>query len=244
MKVLLDKLEFLIDEAIKLTSFIRFKKENDQHLYAVMIHGSVLEIANGCFCLYRTECYSSVPVLVRAQLEAYVDLRNLCDTGDYLNYMHAAYLVQKQKLIKNAVLRGKDNEYLKDLANSPDLESGYEKINNEITELKKRGYKKLEVSERFEKAGVANLYDSVYPMLCQHSHNNIDIIERRHLEFDEDAISVSYFQEPCKERNLFLIDTIAGVLSDSTDQVFTLLGIDNEKLSDLLEKLAELRATY
>jgi len=244
MKKLLEKLEILIDEAIKVISVIKFDKDNNQHLYAVMLHGSVLEMANGCFCLYKTECYSGVPVLLRAQLEAYVDLRNLCDGVDYLNFMHAAYLAQKQKLLKAAFLRGKDNQYLKDLANSPDLKSGYEKVSIEIAELKKEGYKKLEVAERFEKANVSNLYDSVYPMLCQHSHNNIDILERRHLEIDKNLVSISYFQEADKDRNLFLIDTIAGVLSDSTAQVFTLFGIDMGKMSELQTKLADLRSIY
>jgi len=244
MDELLNKLENVIDEAIEVVSFIKFKEDNPQHLYVACLHGSVLEMANGCFNLYKTENYSGVPVLLRAQLEAYVDLRNLSDTVDYLKYMNFAYLHQKQRLLSNAIKRGKHNVYLEALANSEDLQGIDKIISAEIAELRITGIKKLEVRERFERAGLTDLYESVYPMLCQHSHNNLNVLEKRHLVETDGTAMVSYFQPAEKEHNLFLIDTIAGVLVDSTAQVFCLIGISLDKLSKLTTKLNELRSLY
>lgn len=244
MDDLLNKLENVIDEAIEVASLIKFNKDNPQHVFMVCLHGSVLEMANGCFSLYKTENNSAVPVLLRAQLEAYVDLRNLSDTVDYLKFMDFAYLHQKQKLLCNAVERGKHNVYLEALANSEDLHGIYKKIRAEIAELRRNGIKELEVRERFDKAGLTDLYESVYPMLCQHSHNNLNVLEKRHLVQTDGTVTVSYFQPSEKEHNLFLIDTIAGVLVDSTAQVFSLLRIGLDKLSKLTTKLDELRALY
>lgn len=113
-----------------------------------------------------------------------------------------------------------------------------------IAELRRNGIKELEVRERFDKAGLTDLYESVYPMLCQHSHNNLNVIEKRHLVETDGTVTVSYFRPSEKEHNLLLIDTIAGVLVDSTAQVFSLLGIGLDKLSKLTTKLDELRALY
>lgn len=79
MDDLLNNLKNVLDEAIGLVSLIeeKFRSDNPQHLYMVCLHGTVLEMANGCFSLYKTKNNTTVPVLLRAQLEAYVDLRNL-----------------------------------------------------------------------------------------------------------------------------------------------------------------------
>lgn len=158
--------------------------------------------------------------------------------------MAVAYLDEEKKILSNAIKRGHQNVYFEALANSKDLRGKYDEACTQIAELKKKGFKKLEVRERFEKAGLTDLYDAVYPVLCQHSHNNLNILEKRHLMEVDGTVKVSYFQAAEKEENLFFCDTIAGVLADSTAQVFSVLGIDSEKLSKLKTRLEELRALY
>jgi len=246
MDDLLKKFKNVIDEAIELVSLIeeKFKSDNPQHLYMVCLHGTVLEMANGCFSLYKTKNNTTVPVLFRVQLEAYVDLRNLSDSVEYLQFMTVAYLHEKKKILNNAIKRGHQNVYLEALANSKDLRGKYDEACAQIAELKKKGGKKLKVWERFEKAGLTDLYESIYPELCQHSHNNLNILEKKHLMEMDGTVKVSYFQPAEKEQSFHIIDTIAGILADSTAQVFSVLGIDSEKLSKLKTKLEELRALY
>lgn len=245
MDDLLNRLKNVLGEAIEVVSLIRFNRDNPQHLYMVCLHGTVLEMANGCLSLYKTKNSTAVPVLLRAQLEAYVDLRNLSDSVDYLKFMNVAYLHEKKKMLGNAIERGKHNAYLETLANCEGLRANYYKVRAEIAESRGKGFKKLEVWERFEKAGLTDLYDAVYPVLCQHSHNNLNILEKRHLMEVDGTVKVSYFQTVEKEENLlFFVDTIAGVLADSTGQVFSVLGIDSERLSKLKTRLEELRALY
>jgi hypothetical protein len=53
---------------------------------------------------------------------------------------------------------------------------------------RKRGFSKLDIKERFERAGLTDEYDSVYQMLSAEAHNNISHLRSRYFCLIDDRI--------------------------------------------------------
>lgn len=107
---------------------------------------------------------------------------------------------------------------------SVDLPGEKSTLEAEINKLKEQGHGPLDVSDRFSKAGLKNQYQSVYWVLCLHTHNNMSALEDRHIEKQGDAYKVVLFKEEDPKDLIRYFDTLSEVLIDSSTRIHRLLG--------------------
>lgn len=239
------RLDDLFEVVAGCSRSVQFDSGVQQHLIAVSLHGSILELARGSLQLLSIADATCFPVVLRTALEAYVDLKNLVDDPDYADNMKASWHRERSRVLENAARRGTANPYLEDLAHNPDLADGLQEARAAMQRLKDRGRPPLKVWERFQKANEEDRYESVYAHLCQHSHNNLNALAGRHLVQDaEGAAQVAFFQ-PIDDNDLQMYaDTLAGIVANSYGFLTQIVGSGREHIPRIGVALTALRALY
>jgi hypothetical protein len=119
------------------------------------------------------------------------------------------------------------NPVLNDLSADELLPIGRQKCAQELKALQAKGVKKLDIDERFKRAGLTNEYESMYTILSAEAHNNVSGLQSRYIDWDEtSAWIISYgdassrchhYEEPCTL-------TMSEIVVQSTEKVLALLG--------------------
>jgi methyl coenzyme M reductase gamma subunit len=116
----------------------------------------------------------------------------------------------------------------------------------ELGELKKKGYKSLQFSQRFKLAQSHEEYISAYTYLCRYAHNDIVSLEGRHLTTNENGdVELSIFKEIGAENETHFIDISNSILlmaSGRTHNFFDSKGVD--EIDIMLQELNTLRARW
>jgi len=243
----LPKFEEFFREVYDLAGRLKFNNRLRQHLIAVSLLGSVIEIAFGILTLLKEEVANATGawVLQRSLFEAFVDLKNIVGDSGYDKFMHANFLDNQRKAMNVAQNRGAANPYLNSLIGDSTIDHHKQWVESELQRLKDSGVRPLKVMERFDRAGELDLYDGPYALLSSHAHNNLGAIEQRHLDISSRGASVHYFREISDEDTTMLIDTTVGVLANSVAAVKSLLdGAPPTGLDGVTTKLGELRALW
>jgi len=245
MDDLVNQLNVIYQSIFSRTDRLIFNRDNAQHLYSVCMHGSILESSSACITLLRNKECNAIPPLLRNLLEEYVDLVNVGKDPDYLKRMQSSFLKEQSRVLKKAIESGDTNPYLEALSNTDGIKGHYAKVDDELSKLRESGFGELGIRDRFDRAGLVEMYESVYALLCQHSHNNLNILERRHLEEHNDKLRVSYFQPWSSDEMMPYIDTIAGVITGSLKEVGSILKIASElAIGEVEGELIKLRELY
>lgn len=158
--------------------------------------------------------------------------------------MYTSLLNEKLRLLKK-ILSNPENPYLKGIAESVDIVDTKSALEAEIAALKCEGHEKLDVSERFAKAGLEGEYQSMYWLLCLHAHNNISALEDRHLEKQDDDYNVVMFKEDEPADRIRYFDALGAVLIDSSSKVHQLLESEGaSRYEQHFEQFNEIRKGY
>nr|WP_246716622.1 DUF5677 domain-containing protein [Rhizobium ruizarguesonis] len=129
----------------------------------------------------RSNKHPGVDIVLRASLEAYVDLINLANDDRYFDQMRLAYHEDSVKLLDEGVSKG--NTFMDSFQNNPEMTKSLAEHRAELDILKKT-VKPLNIGERFTLAGMNSVYRSIYRVLCTESHNNVRALMSRHFRFD------------------------------------------------------------
>ena len=90
--------------------YIKFDRSHAWHRTLVCMYCSIVEYSDTLLVLRKEEKFVSIPLVVRALLEGFVDLKNLCGSPEYGNNIQANYLDEWLRITKEA---GKlENPYL------------------------------------------------------------------------------------------------------------------------------------
>lgn len=172
-----------LEDAILDLQETRFDRQNPAQFYAVCAYASVLEMASGCEVLLSTGRSTSLPILIRALLEQYGDLRAGIKDPDYWRSLYASFLKERLRLLRNTE-RASDNEYLAPLAAAVDSGQEADAICAELGDLERDGRIPLDAASRFKAADLEGEYRSMYWLLCLHGHNSLSSLEDRHVGAD------------------------------------------------------------
>lgn len=107
----------------------------------------------------RNDGNAGLGAVLRAQLEAYVDLVNLADDRSYLEHFDAADLKQLESIYSVAVA---GNTWLVGVSESPLFPKARDYVEQQRRALAERGIAPLRIYREFERAGARELYDGVY----------------------------------------------------------------------------------
>jgi len=175
----------LLDEIVQTflaeISDITFDKFNVQHLYLMCLYGRIFELGVSTLNLMKANDHAGVPVILRSQLEALVDFANLIEDKNYVKTIAATFVDQKKRLYKNL-------EKHLDPSEVPP-------VSNDGPEKAAEGYKPLKIWERFRNINLEKTYITAYFILCDYGHNNLSVLEHRHLEKTDDDHKVVFFKD-------------------------------------------------
>lgn len=242
MKIL-EVVKRLHDECIHHSKHIVFHKKQSSHLYLVALYGTFIELAGSLTTLIECNQRTGVPTIYRSILEAYVELKNLHENSEYAYHMDASYYYQWSEVLKKA--KDKPNPYLKSISVIENLDENLQKSEQELTELKKKGYNPLNMLKRFEQAGMIDEYYSIYNFLSCDAHSNIRALVSQHLEIHENDFTVVYYKDKPLDDFLKYLNPVAGFLTDASMRIhgFFKTGCIGE-IERLRQELNEIRSHY
>ena len=239
----LNRLRDLLSEALDESGRVHFSATNSQHMVAVALNGTILEYGAGIIELLQAGNTTAAFVILRSALEAHADIAATAHCADHPDHMLLEFLVENRRALKNALAAGNTNPYLQSLRDHPRAAEDLQELEDHIASLKAQGVGELRVREHFTRGDQLDMYEGPYALLCRHSHNNIGILERRHVQRTDTSVQAYYFQEPTDEDVQTIIDTLAGIAANS---IATLVALTTGSPPDLpaigakLESLREL----
>jgi hypothetical protein len=242
--VLGDLLRQTYTEACQELEGLKFDKSYPQHLYSVCLYASLLELSASIIVLYEKEQLSAVPIILRAIFEPFVDLRNLLDCADYVNFMYISHLTIIDRAIKG-VHNDPTGTLAKLFGTKEEIDGLLKKNKAEVETLKSKGYRSLSVRERFERAGLLSDYRSLYAFLSTEAHSGPSALERRHIRKSGNDYEVVIFDDPAEENKRNFLDiSIALLLRSSIElhKLFQSPGVSKFQL--MMKKLEKIRLLY
>ena len=236
-------LSALHSECLASASGLRFEKTHPWHFLLVALYGSIIELAGCILILARSDGNAGLGAVLRAQLEVYVDLVNLADDRSYLECIEAADLKQLQSIYAAAA---DGNAWIVGITESPLFSGARVDVERQLRALAEKGIRPLRIHEKFERAGVRELYDGVYAMLCTDAHSNRSALVSRHVEpLGDEDFRVSYYKPASEWDLLAFLDSSAGLLEDATERAYMTLECEvPAKLRARLDELAVVRDSY
>ena len=244
LKEIINLIEQIKNRCISQVEKLRFGKKHPQHLILISLYGSILELADGCIILLKTQRYTGFPILLRSLFEGYIDLINLVKNKHYFRNMNATYLNERLRVLRHAY-ENKANPYLKDISNKKDLKETIDDIKAELKELEKKGFKPLSIFEKFKLAKLINEYQSIYAELCLDTHNNIRALEERHIEPISGDFNVIFNKSIKYNDIMHFIDLLVFTIVDSSKQIWNFFGMSVDQDQDKIKKsFNEFRQKY
>lgn len=192
---------------------VNFNLGHEPDRYLLSYFATTIELTGGCLALVREQQFISIPILTRSVLEAWVDFVCLTADASYSKFIDAAHDSGVARMIDQAVLAG--NQYLQQLGKEPSVLADREEIRKRDLENKKLGVKMLLAKERFERAGLTDMYYSVYSHLSAECHNDMRVLIQRHLTYNEaEGVRLTLYRAdpPFVATSLFqILDLLTGM---------------------------------
>ena len=206
-------------------------QESKQAPYITMmgLFATMVEQCQALSTLIENNQFSATQSITRNILEIYVDIKNIENDLGYIDYLWAEC---------------HDRE--KGFAKTRPQKALARKLRDEKYSLYRlnEGYKKLEIAQKFNQAGLKKHYSSVYCMLSAHTHSGVFLLLNRIAEGSEsnDLSSQGLFKQFPSEVELLSLPLITNYLLDACDVVAS--GHDEESYSAALEMISNLSVRY
>ena len=247
MKVFLETAKKIFEEIKNSLPDIDININDIDNIVISSLYGTIIENASSCFILFEKNHFTSIPILLRNMLEAYVDLKNIKLDNNYSYSMNLSFLIQKKKLLTNIIKNSnKTDHHSKKIIEFKNALSATEK---HIESLIKDGHKIYKIDKRFDKAKILDLYETLYNILCQESHNNISMLEKRHvIKTGEEIDKVVYFRNISIDEKYQLIHFITWLLMLSFREIQEYFNLKETihtiNVAELADKFSEIEMKY
>ncbi len=233
-------LKELHDGALDHSQSLHFDKKHVLHAVLVSLYGSLIEFTGCTLTLLENRGESGIPSIFRTFLETYVEFHNLVHSPTYGNHIDANDLKESIKRLK-AAKRG--NPYLAEIASRSDLLNLIDSMERQLRDLKSKEYEPLTIHERFKRADMIEVYESLYSLLSSHSHSNKEALVDRHVELGNDDVTLVLYKNLPDERFEWVLNSNAELLVSATIDIHEYLQSEVvEEVRLFKDKLAEVRA--
>ena len=192
------------------------------------LYGRIIELGFSALNLMKANSHAGIPVILRSQLEAFVDFANLIKDKDFIGTIAATYVDQRNRL------RNNQKKYL-----DP---SQVLTFTNDGIEKAAKKYKRQNIWKRFENIKLEKTYISAYSILCGYSHNNLGMLEHRHIDKTETDHEIIFFKEEPLSIFLRFALTLGAILVDSHKNLMDFFNKNmEEKSSSVCTKFRQMR---
>jgi hypothetical protein len=211
---ILEYLKRLHDDALRLLPRIKFDKHHALHFALLSLYGSLIELVGCILILMDNRGRLGVPSVFRTFLETYVEFHNLVRDPKYGYYIDANDAKEWLRVLKAA--RDTRNPYLSGLTALPNLPEIIAKTEDELLNLKTRGFEPLSIRARFQRADMLDEYESFYNFLCTEAHSNKRALISRHTELGAGDYDLVVYKNGPDAEYLEYLDSVAGLLVSAT----------------------------
>lgn len=169
----INELKEIVEFTTTLYNEVHLKSKDAPYATMMELFATIIEYANSYIILIENNFHIGTQAVARAVLEAYVDMRNIQQNGNYANYLYSEYYDREKELAtsksKIRLNRNKRNEL-------------YKLYDQEGT------FKVLSISEKFKLANLKTEYTSVYSVLSANTHSGVFSLINRLLEHGKDKM--------------------------------------------------------
>lgn len=244
MNQLQDKFLTLIEDLSKeVSKSFKINRTDKEQICSMAIYATIIENSTACAYLMNRATLSSMPILIRANFEALIDLKNSIDNDKYHKKLHSTFLKQKRNFLKSKIQRG-NKEVGSKSDEFKENEKKYIQIKEEVKRYKQNGYEPLKVIEKFNLIDSLEDYETTYAGFSLETHNDLSVLEKKHIVHDDEGIpNVVIFKERnALDKELFLSSSI-GTLRLATEEMSAFLGIhDKKEIMKLLSRFKKLES--
>jgi hypothetical protein len=243
-----DKIAALLKQVCQFLGAVRLNNHDSQSVYALALCSRIVELAEPAIMLFREGRDSSVPILTRTIYEGNIDLGNLTRDRSYLKTMAANHLAQRRKVMDYAA-SNPHSPYHQMLAGAEQFKSRHSQTRSEIDAFKAEDVREVSIYAKFDMAELNPEYRSVYSLLSGEAHNDIRVLENRHMFEDEKGIHVELFKPPVLADTIPELALLADVLHKLPEKLGRVTGIntrglDTENIEQNYKEVTELMALH
>ena len=166
--------------------------------------------------LYKLGLFIQAQVILRTVLESYADLVNLSKDEHYADILQ--YSVAKKQL--NSITQLRDNHNASILSDSEKATS----LRSIVNDCEAKGIKGISVKGKFERAGLAEYYVSVYSHWSSFVHNDYTGTLFDCHKTDCSLVSIPHYKSIDHNMNFAQMIIVAEVLKDSASLMVTNVG--------------------
>ena len=199
-----------------------FTQGDPQHLVIAGLYATIIQSVSECTTLMQQPTIM-LPGMLRSLLEATADYYAVIESDDYRQRMLATFEYQKQ-LYYEGMIKNKANPMHQDMAMQLDPAVELAATNATLKEYEDAGFYPLRIWERFKAAGLSDIYQSFYWNLCLEGHNNVAIIQQRHIEVHGKDIAVIPLKENSLEEMIIYMQLLTAILLEGTGKIHRFLG--------------------
>lgn len=174
-----------------------------------------------------------------------VQLSNLVKDESYLKSMQYEQLIANRKLLNVATQgrRGSENPFFADLLANKTTPEKQAEFDADIAALEAEGVRELSIAERSRLAGEEHRYESVYRLLAQQSHHNLNALGGRHVVEVGGRPRIAFFKKEERGQLLAEADTMAGMAANAVALVSELIDATPVKMEAIGEALEAFRTS-
>lgn len=231
----------ILDCTQRILPTVRFDKRRSQHVAAMCLYATILQSIGECYRLMDRPTVT-VPGIMRSVLESYADLSAVIANPDYPKKMLATLYEEQRKHLQD-VIKEPENPFHAQLAAKIDPTEELSKVTSSLDHLRQEGHAPLRIKDRLDAAGLANIYRTVYWELCLHDHNNLAVLESRHIRrTGATQFEIDVFAENSLHQLGTSYDTLTGMLADSSRRLYRLLEFSHpEEFNQRVEEFEHFR---
>ncbi len=202
---LIDIVDSAVSNASSFVASHKLRPSNDADVAMVCLYLTIIENAKACVVLAKQGCDFSMPPIARAAFEAFVDVMQLDKDPGNVVALEVKRNQQKKSAMKAALKlhkgrAGPTGEKL--------FHSAIEEANNFLNSLPPGRRRLEERSELIRKADATGALDMLYVELCDWSHNNSNVLRKRHLMETESGDRFIFF----RPLEITFLESISGAL--------------------------------
>ncbi len=181
-----------------------------------MLYFEIIELAGSITLLRRYARVAGISIMMRSTLDAFVDLKLLLKDPDYWMTLEAADSVEWRKILQAASVPG--NDYLASFRDDPHFPDYRVHMKKKYTEAKAANVTRLEMEEKFARAGMSSEYIGLYTVLSADVHNNTSHLKYRHSKLVGDEWVLQLYLGEGGYGDAVLL-TLAEMLMQSSEEI-------------------------
>lgn len=201
------------------------QQDSMPQILALGLHGTVIEHFSSCILLAQYSEPRAIPIILRSQYEALVDLENLAKDRSYHCRIEHANIVQTLKIMRGGILRKHFQE------GRPET---YGELSARQAELELEGKASLSLKTRCATVDRLDEYQGIYGLLCLDTHNNASALAERHLsERPDGSPIISIFGPYEPERVRMRLDFGLQWLFEAAHITHSIFGVPAPEVKEL-----------